>query len=101
MWICTSEPLGEDHLPTPVTLPSLPEKVQLAAMAMRATDNTEENQREDDYENVVTNEYRVLPQDKHVDRQELIIEVIMKDRRNSYSKNKPDMDVASKTINRQ
>ena len=61
-----SEPLGEDHLPHPVTLPSLPE-VRLAATTMRATDNTEEDQREDNYMNVVTSEYRILPQDKHVE----------------------------------
>ena len=63
-------------------------------MAMRATDNTEENQREDDYENVVTSGYRVLPQNKHVDRLDLIIKVIINDHGNSYFKNKPDMDVA-------
>ena len=57
-----SEPLGEDHLPTPATLPSLPEGVQLAAKAMRATDNTEKDQRGDDYEIVVTSGYGVLPQ---------------------------------------
>ena len=71
--VAFSEPLGEDHLPTPATLPSMPEDVELAATAMRATDSTEEDQREDDYENVSANEYRVLLQDKYVDRQELIL----------------------------
>ena len=78
-----SEPLGEDHLPTPATLPSLPEQVQLVAMAVRATDNTEKVQREDGYESVVTSGNRVLPQDKHVDRQDLIIKVIINDHGNS------------------
>ena len=58
----------------------------MAAMAMRATDNTEEDQREDDYENVVTSRYRVLPQDKHVDRQELIIRVIINKHEKGYFK---------------
>ena len=62
---------------------------------MRAINNTEKDQRKDDYENVVTSGYRVLPQDKHVAGQELIIKIIINDPPvNSYSKNKPDMDVA-------
>ena len=83
-----SEPLGEDHLPIPATLPSLPEEVELAATDMRATVNTEEDQRENDYKNVVTSGYRVLPQNKHVDRQELIIKLIINNHGNSYSNNK-------------
>ena len=64
------EPPGEDHLPNPAILPSLPDEVELAAMALRAIDNTEEYQIEDDFMNVVTSGHRVLPQDKHEDREE-------------------------------
>ena len=63
-----SERLGEDHLPIPATLPSLPEEVELAAMAMRAIYKTWEDQRDNNCKNVVTSGYRILPQDKHVDR---------------------------------
>ena len=48
LYLILSEPLGEDHLPTPATLLSPPEEVELAATAMRATDNTEKDQREKD-----------------------------------------------------
>ena len=35
-----SEPLVEDHLPTPVTLTSLPEKGEMAATTMGIINNT-------------------------------------------------------------
>ena len=88
-----SVPLAEDHLPTPVTLTSLPEEVNLAVTAMISTDYTEKDHSKDDYENVVTYGYRVFAQDKVVDRQELITKEIINDHRKSYSKNKPDMDL--------
>ena len=68
------------------TLPFLPEEVELVATAMRATDNTKKDQREDDYENVVKNGYRVLSQDKHVDGQELFIKVIINEHGKGYFK---------------
>ena len=82
-----SVPLAKDHLPTPMTLTSLP---------MVSTDYTEKDHSKDDYENVVTCGYRVLAQDKVVDRQELITKEIINDHRKSYSKNKPDMDLGDK-----
>ena len=36
-----SEPLVEDHLPTPVTLTSLPEKREMAATALEIINNTQ------------------------------------------------------------
>ena len=63
-----SKRLGEDHLPIPETLPSLPDEIELAAMAMRAIYNTGKDQRDNDCMNVVTSGYKILPQDIHVDR---------------------------------
>ena len=77
---------------------SQPEEVELAATDMRATVNTEKDQRENDYKNVVSSGNRVLPQNKHVDRQELIIKLIINNHGNSYSNNKTDMDVARQAM---